>query len=677
MTTTHWLRGARASFTLLTIAALFAITGCGGKKSGPVASGGGATTMPKTFKSGPDSTVAPELGGPGFERIAADSGWSTGTIAPDQIKYIGDPNAKKGGMLTSAEQDFPATFRTYGKDANSTTIQLINDMVYESLITTNPLTLEFLPKLATHWKVSDDGQTYYFRINPNAHFSDGHPVTTDDVLATYKLVTDSTILDPFSRQLFGTQYDPPKKISKYIVSVHSKEKNWKNMLYFGGLQILPSYLIDTMSGTEYLDKYQYAMLPGSGPYVILPQDTRKGQSFTLTRLTDWWGRDLPSNTGNYNFDKIKVLSIEDENLRYEKFRAGDVDFHIEPRAQFWKTKYDFDLIDRGIIQKRKVYNDKPQGLQAWAFNMRRWPFNDPKVREAFTLLINRKKLIQQIMYNEYEISDSYYPGSDYANPNNPKYRYDPERALQLLKEAGFTSRNSDGILVDKDNGRPFKIELPLPKGSEHIQTPIQQDLKKVGIQMDIRFVDYAQLFKLTAERNFDIAYVGYAGLIYPNPYGTFHSSMADAKNTNNITGFKNARADQIIEQELVTYDYQKRVKLIRELDSILMASHAYALSWYAPFTRVIYWNYLGHPDYYLSRYGDYRDIYILWWVDPDKQQKVHEARGDASITMPVGDTKVEFWPEYDRQHSGQTPAPMPEAVADTATSGADTTPSIK
>src|SRR5690606_21928522 len=126
----------------------------------------------------------------------------------------------------------------------------------------------------------------------------------------------------------------PEVVSKYIFKVRSKEKNWKNMLYFGGTSILPAHVIKGMSGKEYLDKYQYDMPPGSGPYVVLPQDVAKQKSITLTRRTNWWQGDYPINLGQYNFDKITMVVVRDERLELEKLKKGEIDFYLVRRAQW-------------------------------------------------------------------------------------------------------------------------------------------------------------------------------------------------------------------------------------------------------------------------------------------------------------------------------------------------------
>lgn len=648
---TIWNRGVlAAAFLVMTLA----VAGCGGgdSKKTPDGAGGASTavTMPKVGNTPPgaDPTVPDSLGGAGFEALAEAQGWDSGEISPEHLALLGDKNAKKGGLLNAAIGDFPATFRIYGKDAGTATNQRIYSLVYETLLSVNPMTLEFLPSLASHWKIDPvDSQTYWFRVNPNARFSDGTPVTTADVLATWKLGRDEKILDPF-QNTFQAEFEDPVAVSKYILKVRSKINNWKNMLYFGGQQVYPASAIGNIGGEEFLKKFQTDMPPGSGPYVMLKDGLQKQKSITLTRVADWWQREAPHNVGQFNFDKIKWQFVEDDNLQYERLRKGDIDIYMVGRSQWWKQKFDFDEGKRGLIQKRKIWNDKPSSITGLAFNMRKPPFNDPKVRLAFVLLINREEIIEKVLLNERIIQDSYYPNSPYEHPNNPKYRYEPARAQQLLTEAGYTSRNSEGILVK--NGQPFELEMPLEQGAEVVMTPIQQYLRKAGIKLNFRIVDFAQKVKMMDERNFNLVQVAYTGIIYPNPEGQFSSKLADKPNNNNLTGFKNPRVDEIIALEKVTADVNKRIPLLQELDSILMATNAYALFWYSPFERYAAWAYIAMPEFGWSRISDYRDVYQYWWYDPEMKEKVEQAKKDKSMKIDAPPMDNRFWQEWSKKN---------------------------
>ena len=420
---------------------------------------------------------------------------------------------------------------------------------------------------------------------------------------------------------------------------------WKNLLYFGGTSILPAHVIGHLNGDEYIEEYNYTMPTGSGPYEVKTENVRKGRAITLTRRKDWWRKDDPIFKSWYNFDSITFVVVVDERLQLEKFKKGKFDLYLITRAQWYEEEFNDEPVNRGLIQKRKIYNDEPQGVSGLVFNMRKPPFDNPKVREAFTYLFNREGLVKNLMYGQYLMTNSYYPGSVYENPNNPKVTYNPEKGAALLVEAGYTTRNKEGIL-EKD-GKPLVIEMPIVDNWVRVMTPVQQEWKKAGIKLEFRQVDYPIQFKLLNERNFDIAFMSWGGLLYPNPKSSFHSELADIPNTNNLAGFKNRVADSLINLELVTFDLSKRVQIIRQLDSILVASHQYALAWYAPFTRVAYWNKFGHPDFYIGRTSDWRSILSLWWYDPDKAALVERGKDDPTMTLPTGSSEVYFWKEYE------------------------------
>ncbi len=179
----------------------------------------------------------PSKGGKGFK----GEGWETNT----DFDLIGDPKAVKGGELKHGNMsDFPSTLRYYGPNITAWN-QMVNAMVYETLLGLHPTTLEYIPALATHWQVSPDKMTFRFRIDPNARFSDGTPVTSEDVVATWKLLTDKSLQDP-AQTLIYSNFEPPVAESKYIVSVKAKTQNWQNLLYFGNsMLILPAHVLKT------------------------------------------------------------------------------------------------------------------------------------------------------------------------------------------------------------------------------------------------------------------------------------------------------------------------------------------------------------------------------------------------------------------------------------------------
>ena len=589
--------------------------------------------------AGADPSVPAEQGGKGF----TGEGWETST----DYDLIGDPRAIKGGQIRPAAlSDFPSTLRYYGPNAHAWTLEL-NEVVYETLLGLHPTTLEFTPALATHWQVSPDRLTYRFRLNPNARFSDGTPVTADDVVASWRLATDKGLQDPALTAIF-LNFEAPKAESKYIVSVKAKTETWHNLLYFSAsMFIYPAHVLKGVDGAAYIRDYNYKMLPGTGPYIVREQDINKGNSIKITRRQDYWAEKDRRNIGLNNFDEILYSVVRDRNLEFERFKRGDQDVYAVNRAQMWVQELDYPNIKRGLNQKRKIFNNDPQGIQGVAINTRREPFTDVRVRKALRHLFNRELMIEKLAFGEYVPMDSIYANSVYENKNNEKIAFDPQRGLQLLAEAGWKDRDSNGRLVK--NGRPLNLSIVYSdQSSERFFTVFQEDLRKVGIALNLRLVTWETLVKLLDDRAFDMAMIAYTGLPFPNPYNSFHSSLADQKNTNNITGFKNKRADEIMEVYNKEFDLQKRISLLREFDGIYTNEHHWILEWSAPFERVVFWNKFGHPPGLISRIGSHYDIPSMWWIDPEKSRQLAEAMRDGSTSMDQGPTDNKYWLDYAR-----------------------------
>ena len=611
-------------------------------RSGPVSMNKEDYPVFPDADAGADPSVPAEQGGKGF----TGEGWETNT----DFDFIGDPRAIKGGVLRDHLIDFPGTLRTEGPESNSQFNYGMVSMVYETLVGLHPTTQDYIPSLATHWQVSEDKMTFRFRINPNARFSDGTPVTSEDVVATYDFMMDPTLQSPSNRLTFG-KLERPVAESKYIVRVRAKELNWRNFLYFGGMAVLPAHVLQTINGDQYIKEYNYKLLPGSGSYLVREEDIAKGRSITVRRRKDYWAEKARASVGLGNFDEIRFVVVRDENLAFEMFKKGELDYYFVNRARQWVEELEFETIQRGLVQKRKIYNSEPHGFAGFAFNTRRAPFDEMRVRKAFTFLLDRRKLIEKIMLNQYEPLNSYFAGTRYENPNNPKNEYSPEEALKLLAEAGWNRRDNQGRLVK--NGAPLQVELLYTSQTfEPHLTVYQEDLRRVGITLNLRLITPETQFQMINERRFQMSHQGWGALLFPNPETSWHSSLADVDNTNNITGFKNARVDEICDLYDRMFDVEERLRAIREIDGILANGYHYSLHWYGPYSRVVYWNKFGTPPGYLSRTGDFfgagtgPGIPQMWWIDPEREAPLQQAVRDPSRKLEVGPTEDRYWLEY-------------------------------
>ena len=220
---------------------------------------------------------------------------------------------------------FPPTLRGFGKESRSQLLAFIEDITYESLLIKNPETNKWEPELATHWKIGTDSMTFFFRIDPRARWQDGREVTSEDVVETYKIRTDEGHGDANTYTTWKDLFQEPQIVSKYIVSIKAHKIDWRTFGYIAAVAIYPSYYLNKIDGAAYVEKYQFEMMPGTGPYEIdISQTTQENNGIiVLKRRTDYWAIDHDRNIGINNFDFIRFLFINDDNQETERIFNGD------------------------------------------------------------------------------------------------------------------------------------------------------------------------------------------------------------------------------------------------------------------------------------------------------------------------------------------------------------------
>tara|TARA_Y100000590_G_scaffold415931_1_gene514255 strand:- start:46 stop:1971 length:1926 start_codon:yes stop_codon:yes gene_type:complete len=590
-----------------------------------------------------NNTISAYEGGEGFELVAQRLGWKTN----DRPTIYGDKNAIKGDTLHFLGADvFPNTVRAFGKETRSQLNSVIEDLVYENLLHLNSETFELETKLATHWKVDNDSLTFLFRINPKATFSDGREVTAKDVVATYNILTDEGHGDPNVYTYWTEKFNTPIAETKYIVSVKSKKKEWRNLYGFAALSVYPSYYLEKIDGSTYIEKYQFEMMPGSGAYILNTERTTQENNglIVLDKRNDYWAMNEPRNTGLFNFDVLEFIFINDETQEVERFFAGDYDTYLISRAQWWSEKFvkdEYSEINRNLIQRKKFINFLPQGVGGLAFNTLEEPFNDIKTRKAFCHLWDVEKLMDKLFFHEYVRKNSWFPGSKYANSDNPTQNYDPDLAIKLLNEAGWIKKPGDKWLTK--NGENFEIEnFYIYTGWDRIFNPLVQDLEQIGIKLNL--VVLQNPFEKLMDRKFQVQFAGWTGSLFPSPKGGMHSQYSEKLDATNITGLANPIIDSLIIEYDSNWNAQERIKLLQKIDKLAADEYHWAFGWGAPYGyRCLNWNKFGMPEHGIGYSGNWLSPIYYWWIDPDKKQKLLEAKMNESITLDYSNEIIDYW----------------------------------
>lgn len=580
--------------------------------------------------------------------------WETGAPGPS----VAVPGAPRQGILRLATTRFPNTVRTEGPNSNLAELSDIQDLVYEYLLEYDASLERYVPRLATHWQTDPDRRTFRFRLNPRARWSDGRPVTSDDVKATFEHYTNPDRKDPFYARFYGDLVESVTILDRLTVEIKAREPRWRSQLTIAaGTRIYPAAFI-RMDGQTYLKEWNWRLPPGTGPYELRREDIEKPRRITIRRREDYWDKDNPALAGQYNFEAIRWIKITEDELIYQKFKAGELDLISISRAQRWVEELDQEpMIQMGWVQKRRIFNLDPNGFGGYCFNMRKAPFDRLRVRLAFAQLLNREHLMEKLFFKQYEYTDSYFPGSPYARPDAQRVPFDPEAARKLLAEDGWDRRDGEGYLTNAQGERfpVLEFEYAVPS-FERIHQVYQQDLwQEAGIKLVLKLVDFPALQKKVSERNFLLHFQTWTGSQFPNPEWAWHAKFADQPASGNYCGYKDPRFDALSDAYQLEFDPTQRRRMLQEMDAIVFDAHPYALAWHGPYFRVLYWDRLGQPPEYADRFArDLRNIYAYWWLDGARAARTeanHKAGRPNHPDRPMNqydDIEQRYWLEHDK-----------------------------
>ncbi|HOE01073.1 MAG TPA: extracellular solute-binding protein [Kiritimatiellia bacterium] len=531
---------------------------------------------------------------------------------------LADEWAVKGGQLTVYAGPYPKSFNYY-LDQNVFSAELFGQL-YETLLTENPVTLELEPLLAARCTLGDDRKTFTFYLDPRARWSDGQPVTAEDVRWTFDAVMDPRHLTGPHKIGLG-RFAPPEVLDERTIRFVANEVHWVNLLVLAGLQVLPKH---AWAGQDFnLQNFEFPVV--SGPYRL--GVIKEGLYANLERRADWWAAGLPRFQHVANFATLRYRFFEEAENAFEAFKKGEIDLCPIYAAHRWANQTSGEKYDRNWIVKQEVVNLNPVGFQGIALNMRRPPLDDPRVRRALAHLFNREKMNATLMFNAYFLHKSYYETLyDDAHPcPNEEFHFDKERARALLAEAGWRADPTTGLLM-KD-GRPLRLQYLSRGGTDDKFIAIfQEDLKDVGISLSVDKKDWAAWAKDMDHYNYDMTWAAWSGGLYPDPESMWLSSEADRPAGQNITGYKNPAVDELIIAQRAEFDVQKRAGLVRQIDGLVTRDVPYILLWNLNYTRLLWWNKFGMPDAPLGKYGSERAAASYWWYDPDAVADLQHAQ---------------------------------------------------
>ncbi|MGF6599594.1 microcin C transport system substrate-binding protein [Paraburkholderia sp. GAS448] len=561
-----------------------------------------------------------------------------------------NPDAPKGGTLVLANPDRLTSFDKFNPFTLRGNAAPGIGLLFESLTTgSSDEVASAYGLLADDIRIAPDGMSTTFHINPRARFSNGDPVTADDVKFSFDTLKSSKAAPQFA-SIFA-EITQAVVVDPQTIRFEFRQRNRELPLIAGGVPVFSRKWGMKPDGSRIpFDQLAFQEPIGSGPYVIEHYDN--GRNITYRRDPNYWGAALPVRVGMNNFDRITYKLYSDEIARREAFKAGEYDAFVEYIARSWVRRDVGKKFDSGELIKREFPQHNGTGMQGFILNQRRPLFQDVRVRKALDLALDFQWLNRQLFYNQYKRLDSFFANTDLQATGMPsagelallnpwKAQLDPAvfgpppkqpdtdppdslranllEARALLAEAGWTYR--DGALRNA-KGEPFEFEILDDSGSsagmEPVIAPFVRNLSKLGIVARFRVVDYALYQKRLDAFDFDATTIRFPDVQVPGSeqIDRFGSKAAGEQGSGNLIGLKSSVVDSILSALIQSQTRKQLVDATHALDRVLMHGYYVIPHWYSATHRVAYRRGMTWPKTLPLYYSANDWIISTWWFTP-------------------------------------------------------------
>ncbi len=559
-----------------------------------------------------------------------------------------NPNAPKGGVLSqSSLGTFDNLNSMNGKGSSTEGVNYLFDSLMDRSLDEPRVMYPLLAEKVSY--DPDHLQSITFHLNPKARFNNGQPLTAEDVKFTFDTYQTKANL---GFQMYLSDLARTEVLSRHQVKFIFKSKHNVEMPLI--VASLPIYSKLDWKNKDF-SRVTLHPIVGSGPYMLERIDA--GRSITYKRSPDYWAKDLAVNKGRYNFDRLKYVYYRNLEVSFEGFKSRQFNLYEEKNIRNWVTSYHFPAAKAGLVKKYKARLATPLDIQSLVFNIRRAPLNDIHLRQALTYAYDFEWQNKALFFNQNQRLQSYFDNTDLAATGRPSaaelnilkpylaqlnplmqqgvladWRYPVSDASgfnrnnlliaqKLLKAAGYVIR--DGKLYDR-TGKAIQIELLMQQENPQRELmPFVRNLKRLGIQVNLRQVDVPQYMERIRRQDFDMMVLKLPQTLTPGKEQAqfWGSAAADEAGNYNYSGIKNPVIDQMIEKIVRAKTREEVVLYTRVLDRLLRAGYYQILTYGKPERWFAYWDIYQQPSVKpkLSVGWEY------WWVDADQAKKLGQS----------------------------------------------------
>ncbi len=558
--------------------------------------------------------------------------WQTNDSDPE----FADPAAQRGGTLRESMLSFPLTLRVVGPDSNGSFAGYTRALNM-NLVDRHPNTHNTIPALATHWAFGSDHKTVYFKLDPDARWSDDKPVTADDYVYLLEFMRSKFIVAPFQNEYFTTQITNIIKFDDYTIAVVSGvAKPDDELLEQVNINPVPRHF--HVLDDQWVRRYNWLPEPGTAAYKI--GEVRKGKYVRFDRIPNWWANNKRFYRYRFNPDHIIVKVIRDPNIAWQYFQRGELDSFGLTLPDFWHNKAKGEIFDKGYVHKLWFYNDVVQPAQGLWLNMAKPPLDDIRVRKAIAYAMDFDKVIKTVLHGDYSRMETHNVGyGDYDNKNIKPRGFDIPHAVALLEEAGWKTLDKDGIRMKNGQRLSLVLSYGNPLHTDRLVI-LQEEARKAGIELQLQLLDSSAFFKQVLEKNHQIASLGWSGGGLSPEYRQFyHSDNAFKAQPNNITNFADPAMDKLINAYREELNRNKRIELAHQIEQKIYDSAAMIPTFKVPYFREAHWAWIKLPKGYATRSSDSAVDAMgisTFWIDLPLKNRIRQLeRNGEPLSPPV------------------------------------------
>ncbi len=560
--------------------------------------------------------------------LPKDLVWHDGS----EQKEFADPRAVRGGTLRQFTPTTPPTLRRVGPNANNGFRGELYDNNDFGLISSHPNTEETIPALATSWAMSADGMTAYFRLDPNAKFTDGQPITADDYFYTFYFNRSPWAKADWYADFYTREWGSITKYDAHTLSIEAPRKRPYQLERLGQLIPLPRNFFKDF-GPNYEKLYNDRFQPTTGAYFVGPTGFQREKSVTLTRVQDWWGDQRKFYRHRYNPDVIEYGVIREIDSAYASMLAGEIDFMPIMMPRYWYGTNEKKAYQNGYLTKAQFFNDIPRPPYGLYLNTQKPLLADRDVRIGLQHATEFQRVIDGFYRGDYERLNQFSEGlGKFTDPSIRPRRYSPELARAAFAKAGFTQVGSDGILMNAAGERlSFRLTFDTSDRRKYLATLVES-AHRCGVEYRPETLEHTTMYRKVMEKNHDIVFWAWSvSSRLPALWESHHTDnavekLADGRKvpkrqTNNITGIDDPELSKLIDRFREATEEDEMIKLSHAMQHRIHDLADFIPGFKVPGYRIAYWDWVKFPEGFDVRSAEDPGQYGLFWLDP-KQREV-------------------------------------------------------